>query len=94
MPFTCGTGCGCLARCLNSCATEKKIVASCSSTVLCTSTQNKHYKRLEAAMMRQSKVLTAYFGVSIELVFIWHFDIKRCRNLIPLFPYIPAPKEC
>jgi hypothetical protein len=43
-------------------------------------------------MMGHSEVLTAYFGVSIELVFIWHFDMKRCRNLIPLFPYIPAPK--
>ena len=42
MPWTLGTGCGCFARCLKSWPTEKNSVASCSSTVLCTSMQNKH----------------------------------------------------
>ena len=91
MPLTLGTGCGCLAICLNSWVTEKKIVASCSSTVLCTSMQNKHCERSADATMKVSLVPTAYFGVSIEFVFRWHFDIKRWRHLIPLLPYIPDP---
>jgi hypothetical protein len=47
----------------------------------------------EDAIMKFSKVLTAYFGVSIEFVFKWHFDINRCRNLIPLLPYMPDPRK-
>lgn len=55
--------------CLKSWATEKNIVASCSSTVLFTSMQNKHYEGLEHTTFKVLKNLTAYFGVSIEFAF-------------------------
>ena len=54
--------------------TSKKTVASCSSTVRCSSTQNKQ----------------PYIGSSILLVRRWHLEMNFCRKRIPLLLYIPA----